>query len=307
MIFLGSRNKLFIILIILLLFAGCSKDKGEKAEITKKDIAPKSLQSINKSILDILDDLGKIERIHLNMDIGSEESDMDNIEEDVINKSNSPKDEDNDNGNDNEDEEKDQKDESGQNNSKDQSQDKAVEQKFDKQEIFDQTWKEIDKKIEKIHSDWNTYEVEGLKKGASNERGIQFESSLNKMTKAIGNRRTIDIYDYGSQSLQNLKPYYDLYTDEIRGDIVELEYLVYQYYINAITGNKETALRIINNNTELVNRIKLKLKDDEKKVSDIEKIAIAINNLSRSLAEESKPLFIIKKDTLIQELKSLGQ
>lgn len=299
MILLRHKNKYLMILFILLLITGCKKEKEGKLEISKKDMAPKSLQDLNKGIMDILGSVSELEKIDLGIDIVSEQEEIESGESDTNNEEGSEGDKGQNSQDSEGEDEKDSKSDSQNQNSQD--------EEATKEEKLKQSWDQADKKMKEVHSFWISYEAEGMKKGATSDKGSEFETALNKMTKAIANRRILDSFDYGSQSLQGLKSYYDLYGDEIGGDIAQLEYLVYQYYIRARAGDKESASRIVANENEAVNRIRLKLKDDKKKEDDLDRIALAIKNLPRSLKEDSKQLFIIKRDTLIEDLKALGQ
>ena len=281
----------------------CGSEK-EKAEVAKKDMAPNSLQEIHNDLVDILDKVGIIEKLNLGMTIPSEEDEMEmkDIKGKDISDEDSDDDKNGDNDNNNNDEENDDKEVDASNADKDHK-DKLN----NKENNIEENWLDIDEKLEKVHSTWNEYAVEALEKGAINERINNFNSDLNKATNFIEKREVLDIYNYTSQAIGSLKYFYELYTEEIRGDIAQLQYQVYQYYIMAITGDLQAALASLSNNSEAINRVKLKIKDDEEKLKDIEKISLAINNLSQALQENSRQLFIIKKDIIIEDLKKLAQ
>lgn len=271
----------------------CGSEK-EKAEVAKKDMAPNSLQEIHNDLVDILDKVGIIEKLNLGMTIPSEEDEMEM--KDIKGKDISDED-----GSDDKEKQEYLK-------NKDMENQGAINENQDnKEEIIRENWLDIDEKLEKVHSTWNKYAVEALEKGAINERINNFNSDLNKATNFIEKREVLDIYNYTSQAIGSLKYFYELYTEEIRGDIAQLQYQVYQYYIMAITEDLQAALASLSNNSEAINRVKLKIKDDEEKLKDIEKISLAINNLSQALQENSRQLFIIKKDIIIEDLKKLAQ
>jgi hypothetical protein len=122
----------------------------------------------------------------------------------------------------------------------------------------------------------------GIKKGASKDRVTQLKEKINGLTKSIERREITNIYDLGSQSLLNLKPFFDLYKDDYRGEICDLKYSIYQYYIKAISNDKEGALNAINSKEENINRIRLLIGDDEKKIDELEKISSSLENVGIS-------------------------
>src|SRR5699024_1720619 len=170
---------------------------------------------------------------------------------------------------------------------------------------LEKMWNQIDEKLEKSHELWNSYEVEGIKKGGSSEKANQFDTSINKITKAIEDKNIRDIYEYGSQALLNLKPFLDLYTDDYLGEIAEIKYGVYQYYLAAIYNDKNAALEAIKNKDENIQRVRSELEDNEEKTKQLDKVSYALKNLANSLNEDSKRLYIIKKDIAIKAIDDL--
>jgi hypothetical protein len=189
------------------------------------------------------------------------------------------------------------------------SNDREPKQQMGKPEKLKETWDSIDKNLEKIHSFWDAYEVDRIKKGGTTETGVEFESSINKMTKAVENRNIIDIYDYGSQCYLNLKTFYDLYTDEYKGEVSKIKYMVYRYYLGSLTGNKEEVVKVLKDKDESINKIRIKLEkdgnDEKEKMEELDKVAAGLRSLENTLEEDSKRLSIIKKDTIIKSLKLL--
>jgi hypothetical protein len=175
-----------------------------------------------------------------------------------------------------------------------------------KEEKLQELWDSMQRQLEEIHPHWNSFEVEGLKKGATKENGDKFEEVFNKMTKAVELKKIVEIYDNASNALLNLKPFYDLYLDETGGDIAALKYAAYQGYVRAIQDNTEGAADVLNNIEENINKLRLKMTDEEKK-QNIEKASLSLSDLKESLSENSRGLFMIKKDIIINNLKELEE
>lgn len=313
-------KNLILCIIVSLLLVACKDKQSNDIPLKQKDKGPESLQNLNTSLNEILDFTGQIEKINLDIDFSEEEKleekNRDDKDKDSSTEENNKDNEDINNkekdNQDKEDNEKSDQEEStekpNENNTKEPSKaekDMKLNPDALKSEKLKNVWQKMDKYLEEVHFLWNSYEVEAMKKGGSSERSNQFEQSINKMTKAIENRSIIDIYDYGSQAILNLKPFWDLYTDDFGGDIAEIKYKVYQFYLKAIDNDKDGAIKVIANKEENINRIRLKIGEDEKKIKELDKVSYALNNLGNSLNEDSRRLYIIKKDNLIQSLKSL--
>jgi len=307
---LNHKNIFIIYFIIILLTIGCGINKQKETEIKKPNLAPKDLQNINKGLEDILSSIGHLERLDLDLDPGEEaindiEDDelKDNELEDISAEENEKKEEAN-VGEDNED-----SDGNNENNDNEEAtvekHQSSKEEDQSKTEKADKIWKSIDKEIEDIYSSWYSYEVKGIEKGASSENGRELEVSLNKLTKGIENKNIIEIYDYGSQALKNLTPYYNLYSDEITGDINQIEYFVYQFYINTSSQKENDNLEENLLDEEAISRLRSKLSEDKEKLKALDEIKLSLENINRSLGEDSKRLYIIKKDALIKKIKTL--
>ncbi len=175
-----------------------------------------------------------------------------------------------------------------------------------KEEMIKNSWDRIQLKLEDVHAKWNAYEAEGLKKGLTKESGDQFEASINKLTKAAENKNITEIYDTASNSYLNLKPFYDLYQDEVSGDIYTIKYAATQAYIKAIQGDLETAINLLNGREENVNKIRLK-QDKEEDKDKVEKISLSLADFRKALEENSRHLFMIKKDVIVENLKEIEE
>lgn len=158
-------------------------------------------------------------------------------------------------------------------------------------------------KIEEIHQQWNGYVGEGRKKGVSADNLEKFSNSLNLLTKAIENKNVADIYDYGSQSMSNLSPAFELYKDEVLGEINKIKNATYQSYLKFLEDKTTQASRILADGKEEISKLRLKLKDDEKKIKSLDKVGISLEEMEKSIKEDSLKLIRIKMDIV---LKSLG-
>lgn len=298
-----AKNTLYLI-ILLLLIVGCNNDENNGREIKTLDRAPNPLEDAYKEIGSVLEGAGRIERISLGIDFSGEEEKTAQEKKDPI-----PEEEEE------ESKKPPQNLESGENGEGEiESQETDIKESNDKDENpseanmsenLKETWREMDKSLETIYIAWSDYESDGIKKGASKDRLIEFKDSLNKLTKSVENRNIVDIYETASLSLLNLKPFFDLYKDDYRGEICALEHSIFQYYIKAVTGDKEGASSAVEGNEESINKIRLLIGDDEKKEEMLDKISTQLESLGISLDDASQRVHILEKDTLVRNLEAL--
>lgn len=297
-----TNRYLITLLIIALVFTGCKKQEN-KSEYKPKDMAPSNLAEVSKGIDDILLSIGEIERLNLNippkneklMEVKvdkKEEQGADSKNEDTVDESQkeSPTNQEGSQGSQNSDSS------GGGEQTDDKKESKAEKEKKE--------WDKIEQKLEGIHPKWNAFEVEGQKKGATKENSEKFESAINKLTKSVEDKNIAEVYYYTGQSFLNLKPFYDLYLDEIGGDIAMLKYVAYSAYLKAIQDKTDEAAELLSGREENINRIKLKLTKEEDQIK-VERLALSIIGFKDALIENSRILYIIKRDVIIESIKDL--
>ena len=174
-----------------------------------------------------------------------------------------------------------------------------------KDEELVKQWKIIDEMVEKIHKDWNSYEVESIKKGVNIEKGKDLKKKLNLLTTAIENRKIPEILDSGSKAMFSLAPFFDLYKDEVNGELSRIKHAVYQAYLNAEGENIEYANKLLDSTEEHVTRLRQKIDKDKSKLKTLDKLTLAIMDMKQSLSENSVKLLGIKKDIILRNIKVL--
>ncbi|NLL80853.1 MAG: hypothetical protein GX231_00950 [Tissierellia bacterium] len=293
-----NRIKIIYVLLILVL-VGCNSQEKKQEEIKIEDKAPDSLKELSSGIDDIFKSLGDIERLSLGIKLPKEDK---KPKKDESSSSGQSDQEESSGGS--EGGSGGQEGQASQESTQGQEQKEGtIEEK--KQKEIDSSWQTINAKLDEIHPYWNSFETESQKKGTSKEVRDKFKNAFNKMTKAIEDKNIVEIYDYGSQAIRNLKPMYDLYLDDIGGDLSVLKYAAYQGYIRAVINDLEGALEALSNKEENINTVKLKLKEDEEEKEKVEKINLALTDFKDSIGENSRMLLMIKKDVLIENIKAL--
>ena len=268
------RKFLSLIIILSITLVSC-KNTGDKknTKVEKKDNAPKSLVSISEEFDKIFDSIKEINEIE---SLSPEEFETLNSEEKNKEKE----------------------------NSKGKENEKLQGQLSEKDKELAKKWKDIEDKTEKIHKSWNNYEVEAIKKSANPEKSKEFKKNLNQFTKAVEERNINNILDMGSKSILGLSSFFDLYKDEVNGELLKIKYAAYQ--ANLIGENNiEDAKKLLDNTGENITRLRQKLSTDEEKAKRLDKLQLAIGDMKQSLGENNRRLLELKRDIIIDNIKLL--
>ncbi len=288
------RKRLYLVLVIILsvLLSSCMNQKGEEGKnVEKKEKAPETLSKVSDGLDSLLLSIDSIEEL---MELTEQEFQaMNSKEEESKGKDNQSK------------ESNEQNQEQGKQESKNQGQESKKQDTRTKAEELFMKWQEVDKGLEEIHKSWNSYEVEGLEKGATAGKGEEFKKDLNDLTVAVENRDIKSILDKGSKAFNTLAAFFDLYKDEIRGDLLRIKYSAHQAFILSQNGNKEEANKLLDETQEHTSRLRQKLKED--KVKDLEKLSLSITDMQKALESNSMELLKIKRDIVNENIKAIQE
>ena len=299
-----KKNIALIYIIILSIFLVSCIGKNEKEmQVNKKEVAPETLSKVFQGIDEVLKSVDSIvETAEL------KESEFQAIKDQEEKKEEKSKEESkNSEGGQNG---QGQGGQGGQGGGQEQgnqqgggSEEKQEEDKMTKDHELFLKWREVDKKLEEIHTSWNEYEVESMEKGANKQRSEELKNNLNVFTIAVSNRETKDIYEAASRVYNSLAPYFDLYKDEISGDLSRIKYLVYTALLQAQEGNIEEANKALSETEEYTSRVRKQLKED--KVKELEKLSLSIEDMKLALKENNTELLKIKLDIIIENIRAL--
>ncbi len=288
------------------MLVACKEDK-DKEKFEKKDLAPASLTEIGKGIQEILSKVEMVEKLE----------DMTYMEEAPIEEEGQEDEEKQESTNDvsEEDKKKNKKGDEesrgtqgGEEEGQEESQGEQTEEKSNEDKRkgeLQKNWTEINNGLKGVHENWNAYETDHEKKAISPEKLEQFRANLNVFTKSIEDKDIIDIYQDGGICLLNLGPFFDVFKDDISGEINELRYKIYSSYGKFLDGQGEAATEPLESADENINSIRLKLKEDDSKIKILDKINLAVKDMEKSLGEDSLKLVRIKKDMVVNQLKEL--
>lgn len=304
-------NKLYIILVCLvLLLTNCTKDK-EEIKFKKKDKAPDSINDVSDNIQDILKNIGKIEKILDGTYIEEEkeeekEKKQEKQEEQEMEESKTT--------------ESDSEEKEGSQNGKQDEETKNKEEKADKQnkeneekeedeknEDLKRFWENIENKLESVHEKWNDFESEGTKRGMTDENANEFRNSLNDLTKSIENKNIESIYNFGAECFSDLSPIFNLYKDELKGEINKIKYAVYKAYLMGMDKDIDKGKNILEDSEKNISLIRAKIKEDDKeKIKSLEKLNLSILDMKKSFLKQSIKLNRIKRDIIIKNLEEFN-
>lgn len=291
------RKKFYLVLAIILsiILSSCMGSNEKGKELEKKEKAPETLSKVSESLDNLLMAIDSIEEL---MKLSESEFQAINSKDQESEK----KDEEN----------KEQSSEGSQQNGQQQNQgqqnqgqNNGKQRPRTKDEELIMRWQKIDKDLEEIHKSWNSYEVEAIDKGVTAEKGDEFKRNLNSLTVAVENRDIASILDTVSKAFNSLSTFFDLYKDEVRGELSRVKYSVHQAFILAQNGNKEEANKLLTETQEPISRMRQKLKED--KMKDLEKLSLAITDMQKALDSNSIELLKIKRDIAIENIKLLQE
>ena len=277
-------NKYIVLLLLFLFLTGCKAEKEKEAKIEKKDKAPSSISDFSQGLQEILSDAEEIERVLDDSDIKMNEEKFKEAKKDKEDDNNSKKEED---------------------KEKDKEKDEEMQAEKEKTNKLLEIWTDMDKKIEDIHNKWDLYGVDAMKKGISINEKEKLEEKLNSLTKAIEERNIINVYEYGSQTMFELQPLFQLYKDEIKGSTNKIRYYTYQSYLKAMEGRNTQAQNLLEDLSQDLNEIRTKLEKDEDKVKILDRLKLSVDSMKVGLKEKSLKLYRIKKDIIIKNINEL--
>lgn len=163
-------------------------------------------------------------------------------------------------------------------------------------------WNSLEKLVDQIHRDWNSYEIESRKKGASIDKGKDFKNNLNNITKGVEKRDTNDIVEAISRSMHSIAYFFNLYKDDINGYLCRIKYAVLQAYLHPDNGKE-----ILTEMEEDISIIKQRLEKDKAKSQNLDRLSLSIKDMENSLEENSIKLLKVKKDVIFKNIDSLKQ
>lgn len=270
------KKKMLLIVIIVTLISSTScirKPAKKPIKIEQKEKAPASVFSVVEGIDNILEKVDQLEKIQT---LTEEEF---NIEK--------PKKAD-----------------------KSESEDEKEKEKDDevlvKEDVLLKEWIDMEKEVEKIHENWNIYEVQFVKEAVNIEKTKDFKENLNLFTIAVNNKAIRDIMDTGSKTLLSLSFFFDLYKDDFQGDLCRIKYAVYQGYLNSGNEDPNVSHNFLMSTDEYIIRLRQKLDKDKEGIKNLDRLALSIEDMKLALKENNIELLKLKKNIILNNIDLLS-
>ncbi|HHV46539.1 MAG TPA: hypothetical protein GXX53_06545 [Tissierellia bacterium] len=291
------RIPLIYAIIITTLLTACVNPSEKSSKISKKDKAPETLTKVSEGIDEIFKSVDSIMEI---AKLSESEYQALRTQKDKKKEKSQQGYQSSGGGQEGEGNQGDGQGQSGQGGQQQQQEQEDIMTKDE--EIF-LKWREVDKKLEEIHTSWNQYEAENKEKGATQQKGEELKTNLNDFTVAVANREIRDIIDAGSKVHNSLAVFFDMYKDEISGDLSRVKYSAYRAYLYAQEGNIEEASKLLTSAEEHISRVRKNLEED--KVKDLEKLSLSIADMKLALNKNNMELLKIKLDIIVENIKVL--
>ncbi|WP_066502302.1 hypothetical protein [Abyssisolibacter fermentans] len=299
-------KKIYIIL-ILIIIVSLPACKSQKEEDKNTDKIPEQLKTITEGNEKIVENIEKIHDYLINPKKAE-------IDQDEMSKGKSEEED-----SENKKEEKDG--ESGSEDEKKESENKSNEQQntgtikkdeedgkeTDLSQIIVKMWGEITSISKEIHGSWNEYEMESLKKGATEEDILKFETAINGLTIAIDNKDILDIMYKTNDVTMSLARFYDLYKDNIDGEKNRINYYIRGSYLYGFENDWETSLSQIQQANKQLEKLNNKIISDKKNSKYLKKLEISIKDMENVIPNKSRELLRIKRDIVLDNLDAIIQ
>lgn len=299
-----KKNSLYILFALVLLMGGCKSGKNQEANFEKKERAPSTLVNVSRNIHEILSNAEELEKLIDGTYI--EEKSLSEEKEEKGHGSHGNKTESSQGSSHGDSQQNQGENQNQQEEEKEKTlEEKKKEEEEKRQEKITKSWQQMSEKIKNVHKDWNSYEVEEKKGSLSLEKIDLFRASINNLTKAIEDKDIMKVYEYGSQSLLNISPMFDLYKDDLGGDINRIMHGVYFAYLRFIEDKASEGIEVLSQLESHINNMKLKIGKDEDKIKIVDKVSASIDEMENAMGSNSLKLIRIKKDIVVENLLEL--
>ncbi|HPD01298.1 MAG TPA: hypothetical protein PLA01_08125 [Acetivibrio sp.] len=316
---LEAIKKLGLALIIInILFCSCSNKGSDKEDTSPKqkqlgaeeegDKIPEQLESIENSIESIiktLDGPAVETKKH-----GLQQEPQDKEKQDIVDnnppnnetmqnpdekQNNKSKEEKQNNQNEKQDDEK--------QSNQDENKEQPSNAKEDKAQ--EDPWKDIDKIINRMHYQWNSFKPMAFKKNASSSLTDGFSSALNSLTNTVISKNKTNTLLAASYLYSFIPDLYALYKTQTSPEIKRIRYYTRNATLNAMTANWEQADRDIANLKSTWNIYKNLVSAEQQEQSS--KLDFSIYELENVIKEKNQPLCDIKGRVVISNIQALEE
>lgn len=166
-----------------------------------------------------------------------------------------------------------------------------------------QNWDEIKKTIEKLHVDWNSYEPQARKDGATPEMIDGFKRQLNALSEKAETQNTDIVLKEVNILYAHYPPFFNLYKHYAPPEIKKLKFLTRQIILDSQIQNWHDVDRLLVDVKTTWLTAKSRMENADMVLN--EKIDYAIDDLTDVANQKKSSLVRLKGDILLQNLEQV--
>lgn len=259
--------------------------KQLSAKEESNDKIPKQLEELENSIEDIIGKLGGPSVSEENKDKENDDKEKEPQKQQKDNK---------------EGQEQQQGQQDQQQNNQDNQQD---EHQSEEQQQAKDIWSEIKPTIHEMHSKWNSYMPDAVKKGANKKLVDNFSDSLNTLTDSLREKNKNKTLLLASDLYTHIPDFYSLYKTGSSPEIKRIRHYARNVVLNSMTGNWEQSFDGMNSLKETWDIYKNTIDKEMQDVSG--KLDFSIYELNKVINEKNQELSYIKGKITISNIRAL--
>lgn len=305
----------FIFILVLGCITGCSKifnrfqeESNEESQNDKKS-PPKILSSMEEETDKIIEQIQQVKDQRADMERQKESEEKQGAEKEEQqtkdqNQEEKGKQGEEESGGEGSDKEKqNQEEQKSSNEQQDQGEKQDQQQKKEDQQPPKVDWVSIEKTIENLHKNWNNYEVQAQKDGASQNLLESYELQLDTLTNWAMSHNENETLKAANELSQYYAKFFNLYKHQAPPDIKDIRYNVRQIIIQATEDNWSEIDDRLQNISESWEIAKSRMEKPDKELN--QKIEAAIEDFSRVTHQQNYILVKLKGDILLKNLQEI--
>ncbi len=158
------------------------------------------------------------------------------------------------------------------------------------------------KKVEKIHTGWNSYETKAIEDGASEEDIKKFEDALNSLTVAVDEEDDMATLMSLNNITLHMARFYDFYKGNPDGEVLRLRHYTRQIYLDGRAEAWDKAQANVENLESTLDRLEQKIKLSKDKEALMKNLTSSVDDYVGVIEKENIELLKIKMDIVLSNL-----
>lgn len=164
-------------------------------------------------------------------------------------------------------------------------------------------WKDIDKTINMLHYQWNSFKPMAVKKNASADLTEGFSTALNSLTNTVISKNKTNTLLTASYLYSYIPDLYALYKTQTSPEIKRIRYYTRNAMLNAMTANWEQADTDMANLKSTWNLYRNLVQEEQQEQAS--QLDFSIYELEKVIMEKNQPLCDIKGRVVISNIQAL--